>query len=107
MHRPTAKLLVTSVLALTLTAVAQEKKIARSALPPAVEKTVQAQSQGATIKGFATDREYEDLEALITEAGGRITSADGADFDLREGTALASNLELHPQILELLNAAKG
>ena len=43
---------------------------------------------------------------MITEAGGRITSADGADFDPREGTALASNLELHPQILELLNAAK-
>jgi myo-inositol-1(or 4)-monophosphatase len=44
---------------------------------------------------------------LITEAGGMITSADGAPFDPREGTALASNLELHPQILELLKAAAG
>ena len=53
-----AHLLTVSALACTLTAVAQEKKIERSALPPAVEKTVQAQSQGATIKGFATDREH-------------------------------------------------
>jgi uncharacterized membrane protein YkoI len=43
--------------ALSLTAAAQEKKLDRSALPPAVEKTVQAQSQGATIKGFTTERE--------------------------------------------------
>src|SRR6266700_2439990 len=37
--------------------IAQEKKLDRSQLPPAVEKTVQAQSQGATIRGFSTDRE--------------------------------------------------
>lgn len=54
----TAKLFVASILALTLSAVAQEKKVDRSALPPAVEKTVQAQSQGATIKGFTTEREH-------------------------------------------------
>jgi myo-inositol-1(or 4)-monophosphatase len=43
---------------------------------------------------------------LITEAGGKITSADGGEFDPREGTVLASNAELHPQILKLLDAAK-
>ena len=53
-----AKLLVASTLTLTLAAVAQEKKIDRSALPPAVEKTVQSQSEGATIKGFTTEREH-------------------------------------------------
>ena len=53
----TAHLLTLSALACTLTAVAQEKKIERSTLPPAVEKTVQAQSKGATIKGFTTERE--------------------------------------------------
>jgi uncharacterized membrane protein YkoI len=53
-----AHLLTATALACTLTAVAQEKKIERSALPPAVEKAVQAQSQGATIKGFATEREH-------------------------------------------------
>jgi hypothetical protein len=46
-----------TMLALALSGAAQERKVERSALPPAVEKTVQAQSQGATIKGFATERE--------------------------------------------------
>ena len=36
---------------------AQEKKIKRSDLPPAVEKTVAAQSAGATIRGFSTEIE--------------------------------------------------
>ena len=35
---------------------AQEKKIKRSDLPPAVEKTVAAESTGATIKGFSPKR---------------------------------------------------
>jgi hypothetical protein len=34
---------------------AQEKKIKREQLPPAVEKTVAAESEGATIKGFAVN----------------------------------------------------
>ena len=36
---------------------AQERKLKREQLPPAVEKTVAAESQGATIKGFATEVE--------------------------------------------------
>ena len=36
---------------------AQEKKIKREQLPPAVEKTVATESQGATIKGFTTEVE--------------------------------------------------
>src|SRR6266513_1387648 len=36
---------------------AQEKKIKRSDLPPAVEKTVVAQSAGATIRGFSAEKE--------------------------------------------------
>lgn len=35
----------------------QEKKIQRSALPPAVEKTVVEQCKGATIKGFSEEKE--------------------------------------------------
>jgi hypothetical protein len=35
----------------------QEKTLSRSQLPPAVEKAIQAQSQGATIKRFVTERE--------------------------------------------------
>ena len=36
---------------------AQEKKLRREQLPPAVEKTVAKESEGATIKGFATEVE--------------------------------------------------
>ena len=36
---------------------AQEKKIKRSDLPPAVEKTVVEQSKGATIRGFNEEKE--------------------------------------------------
>jgi hypothetical protein len=44
-------------LATVSAAQAQEKKITRSQLPAAVEKTVAEQSQGATIKGFSTEIE--------------------------------------------------
>jgi hypothetical protein len=47
-------LLITGSAVLT-TAQAQERKIKREELPPAVEKTVSEQSQGATIKGFSTE----------------------------------------------------
>jgi uncharacterized membrane protein YkoI len=39
-------------------ATAQEKKISRKQLPPAVEQTVARESEGATIKGFASEREH-------------------------------------------------
>jgi hypothetical protein len=45
------------LVSLSLAAIAQERKLNRSQLPPGVEKTVQAQSQGAKIKGFYTERE--------------------------------------------------
>ena len=38
-------------------AFAQEKKIKRSELPAAVEKTVVEQSKGATIRGFNEEKE--------------------------------------------------
>jgi hypothetical protein len=46
-------ILVVFATALFSAAVAQEKKIKRSDLPPAVEKTVAAESNRATIRGFA------------------------------------------------------
>ena len=42
---------------------------------------------------------------MVTEAGGVVTDMDGAPVDIRKGTVLASNMELHPHILELLKAA--
>jgi len=54
------KLLLVSLatgLAMWSTTQGQEKKIKRSELPPAVEKTVAAESVGATIQGFSTEVE--------------------------------------------------
>jgi len=44
-------------LALAGTVFAQEKRIKRSELPTAVEKTVVEQSKGATIRGFSEEKE--------------------------------------------------
>ena len=44
-------------LVLVGSALAQEKKIKRSDLPAAVEKTVVEQSKGATIRGFSQEKE--------------------------------------------------
>ena len=51
--------IIAALAALAAGAVAQdkEKKIQRADLPPAVEKTVAAQSQGATITGFSQEVE--------------------------------------------------
>lgn len=41
----------------TITTHAAEQKVQRSALPPAVQKTIDAQSNGATVRGFSTETE--------------------------------------------------
>lgn len=50
-------LAIAAVLTFATLTFAQEKKIKRSDLPPAVEKTVAAQSEGATIRGFSQEKE--------------------------------------------------
>jgi uncharacterized membrane protein YkoI len=52
-----SKIPIVIAISLSTTLFAQEKKIRRADLPSAVEKTVSAQSQGATIKGFSTENE--------------------------------------------------
>jgi len=42
---------------------------------------------------------------LVTEAGGRVTDADGGDDMLARGSVCAGNLELQPQLLDRLRAA--
>jgi myo-inositol-1(or 4)-monophosphatase len=42
---------------------------------------------------------------LVTEAGGRVTNANGEDDVLGTGSVCAGNLELQPQLLERLRAA--
>ena len=87
--------LAASGLLLTGTSSAQEKKIKRSDLPPAVEKTVAAQSAGATIKGFSTEKEngqtlYE-VEMTVNGRSKDISmTADGSIVEIEEQVALDS-----------------
>src|SRR5258708_38639010 len=62
---------VVMVFAICSVVVAQEKKLTRAQLPPAVEKTVARESQGATINGFATEVENGKrlYEVELTVAG--------------------------------------
>jgi hypothetical protein len=84
-----------AALALSTAAFTQEKKIQRADLPPAVEKTVAAQSQGATIKGFSTEVEGGQTlyEAEMTVSGhSKDVSIDpnGAVVEVEEQVALDS-----------------
>jgi hypothetical protein len=92
------RILLASVLtALTLTVPigAQEKKIQRSDLPPAVQKTVDEQSKGATVKGFSTEVEdgkkiYE-VELTVNGRGKDISmDAQGHVLEIEEEVALES-----------------
>ena len=73
---------------------AQEKKIKREQLPPAVEKTVAAETEGATIKGFASEREHgrqfyevslmvngQHKDILIDAAGNVVEVEEEVTFD--------------------------
>jgi len=87
----------------------QEKKIKRSDLPPAVEKTVAAQSAGATIRGFSTEKEkgqtlYE-VEMTVNGHSKDISIApDGAIVEIEEQVALDS---LSPEVKAGLQAKAG
>jgi hypothetical protein len=82
-------------LAMASAAQAQEKKIKRSQLPPAVEKTVGEQSQGATIKGFSTEvekgkRVYE--VAMTVDGHGKdiLIDTKGNVIEIEEEVAMDS-----------------
>ena len=73
----------------------EEKKIPRSALPPPVEKTVAAQSQGATIRGFSQEKEngqtYYEAEMMVEGHGKDILiDKDGAIVEIEEEVAFDS-----------------
>jgi uncharacterized membrane protein YkoI len=88
---------------------AQEKKIKRSDLPAAVDKTVAEQSKGATIKGFATEVEdgktlYE-VEMTVNGHGKDISMDEkGNILEVEEEVAMAS---LPPAVKEGLTKAAG
>lgn len=92
------KLLLASLaigLAMWSTAQGQERKIKRSELPPAVEKTVAAESAGATVQGFSTEVEagkrlYE-VELKVEGRGKDILmDARGNVVEIEEEVALDS-----------------
>jgi len=87
--------LAASGLLLAGTSSAQEKKIKRSDLPPAVEKTVAAQSTGATIKGFSTEKEngqtlYEAEMTVNGHSKDISMTADGSIVEIEEQVAFDS-----------------
>jgi hypothetical protein len=74
-------------------ALAQEHKIKRSDLPPAVEKTVAAQSQGATILGFSSEKEhgqtlYEAAMMINGHSKDILMDASGAIVEVEEQVEL-------------------
>ena len=84
-----------TLLALSLSAVAQEKKIDQSALPPAVQQTVQQQSHGATVKDFTTEREHGkkvyEAEMMVNGHSKDIEVAEnGALIEVEEEVSFAS-----------------
>jgi hypothetical protein len=87
--------LAASGLLLAGTASAQEKKIKRADLPPAVEKTVAAQSEGATIKGFSTEKEkgetFYEAEMMVNgHSKDVLIAADGTVVEVEEQVVLDS-----------------
>jgi hypothetical protein len=84
-----------TVLLFSAMAVAQEKKIKRSELPAAVEKTVVTQSKGATIRGFSEETEdgqirYE-AELMVNGRSKDVAmDASGAIVEVEEQVAMDS-----------------
>ena len=88
---------------------AQEKKITRDQLPPAVEKTVAEQSRGARINGFATEidkgmKVYE-VELTVDGHSKDITmDKNGKIVEVEEEVAMES---LSPEVKAALTKAAG
>jgi len=93
MHRHISTLAL--ILLVAGTAAAQERKITRADLPAAVERTVAAQSQGATIRGFAEEKEKGQTfyEVELTVAGHTkdvLIDASGTVLEVEEQVELSA-----------------
>jgi uncharacterized membrane protein YkoI len=91
----TRAVLLTAVLLFAGLAVAQEKKIKRADLPPAVEKTVAAQSVGATVKGFSKEIEkgqtYYEAELIVNgHTKDILIDPNGAIVEVEEEVAMSA-----------------
>ena len=92
-HRVSRNVILVAGLLFAVSASAQEKKIKRADLPPAVEKTVAAQSAGAAVRGFSQEKEKEQVyyEAEMTVNGHSkdvLIAASGAVVEVEEEVAL-------------------
>jgi len=91
--KSTITIILISGLLFVASAGAQEKKIKRSDLPPAVEKTVAAQSVGATIKGFSKENEkgqtcYEAEMIVNGHTKDVLIDSNGAIVEVEEQVAM-------------------
>jgi hypothetical protein len=73
----------------------REKKIQRSDLPPAVEKTVVEQSEGATIRGFSQEKEngqtYYEAELMVNgHTNDVLVDANGSVVEVEEQVSTES-----------------
>ena len=87
----------------------EETKIKRSDLPEAVEKTVTAEGQGATIRGFSKEREhgqtFYEAELIVNGRSKDILiDANGAIVEVEEQVAMDS---LSPAVRDGLQAKAG
>src|ERR1041384_5259420 len=76
-------------------AATQEKKLKRSELPAAVLKTVEQESQGATVSGYSSEMDHGQLVyevAMRVRGHGRdvLIAADGSVLEIEEEVALES-----------------
>ena len=90
-------------------AIAQEKKIRRSDLPPAVEKTVTAQSSGAAVRGFSKEMEkgqtYYEAEMIVNgHTKDILINATGTIVEVEEQVAMDA---LPPAVKSGLQAKAG
>ena len=89
--------------------VAQERRISKSELPPAVQKAVDEQSKGAIVHGYATEvengqREYE-LESTVNGRSRDVTIApDGTVIEVEQQVAMG---ELPGSVRDALLAEAG
>jgi|SRR5450631_609306 len=92
---PAVAAATTILVSVLLSAQEQEKKIQRSDLPPAVEKTVVEQSKGATIRGFSQEKEngqtFYEAELMVNgKSKDVLVDVNGSVVEVEEQVSIES-----------------
>ena len=98
-----------AAVSLSTIAASQEKKMQRAQLPAAVQRAIDRQAQGATIKGYSTEKEngktYFEAEMMVNgHSKDVLFDASGAVVEIEEQVAIGS---LAPAVIEGLQAKAG